>query len=92
MILENQLYLNKYFKRKRHNSDRFRKGRFFEQEVDPQMEALNQRFETLLASGASPQELDEVVFEMDRVMFEANEAAQAFEVNSFQNQFGNILN
>ena len=65
------------------------KGRFFEQEVDPQMEALNQRFETLLASGASPQELDEVVFEMDRVMFEANEAAQAFEVNSFQNQFGN---
>ena len=65
------------------------KGRFFEQEVDPQMEALNQRFETLLASGASPQELDEVVFEMDRVMFEANQAAQAFEVNSFQNQFGN---
>ena len=65
------------------------KGRFFEQEVDPQMEALNQRFETLLASGASTQELDEVVFEMDRVMFEANEAAQAFEVNSFQNQFGN---
>ena len=65
------------------------KGRFFEQEVDPQMEVLNQRFETLLASGASPQELDEVVFEMDRIMFEANEAAQAFEVNSFQNQFGN---
>ena len=53
------------------------------------MDALNQRFETLLASGASPQELDEVVFEMDRVMFEANEAAQAFEVNAFQNQFGN---
>ena len=65
------------------------KGRFFEQEIDPQMDALNQRFETLLASGASPQELDEVVFEMDRVMFEANEAAQAFEVNAFQNQFGN---
>ena len=65
------------------------KGRFFEQEVDPQMEALNQRFETLLAAGASTQELDEVVFEMDRVMFEANEAAQAFELNTFQNQFGN---
>ena len=65
------------------------KGRFFEQETDPQMEALNQRFETLLASGASTQELDEVVFEMDRVMFEANEAAQAFEVAAFQNQFGN---
>ena len=65
------------------------KGRFFEQEIDPQMEALNQRFETLLASGASTQELDEVVFEMDRVMFEANEAAQAFEVAAFQNQFGN---
>ena len=65
------------------------KGRFFEQEIDPQMEALNQRFETLLASGASTQELDEVVFEMDRVIFEANEAAQAFEVAAFQNQFGN---
>ena len=65
------------------------KGRFFEQEIDPQMEALNQRFETLLASGASTQELDEIVFEMDRVMFEANEAAQAFEVAAFQNQFGN---
>ena len=65
------------------------KGRFFEQEVDPQMEALNQRFETLLATGASPQELDEVIFEMDKVMFEANEAAQAFEINEFQNQFGN---
>ena len=65
------------------------KGRFFEQEIDPQMDALNQRFETLLSSGASPQELDEVVFEMDRVMFEANETAQAFELNSFQNQFGN---
>ena len=65
------------------------KGRFFEQEIDPQIEALNQRFETLLASGASSQELDEVVFEMDRVMFEANEAAQAFEVAAFQNQFGN---
>ena len=65
------------------------KGRFFEQEIDPQMEALNQRFETLLASGASPQELDEVVFAMDKVMFEANEAAQAFEVATFQNQFGN---
>ena len=65
------------------------KGRFFEQEIDPQMEALNQRFETLLASGASTQELDEVVFEMDKVIFEANEAAQAFEVAAFQNQFGN---
>ena len=65
------------------------KGRFFEQEIDPQMENLNQRFETLLASGASTQELDEVIFEMDRVMFEANEAAQAFEVAAFQNQFGN---
>ena len=65
------------------------KGRFFEQEIDPQMEALNQRFETLLASGASTQELDEIVFEMDKVMFEANEAAQAFEVAAFQNQFGN---
>ena len=65
------------------------KGRFFEQEIDPQMETLNQRFETLLASGASTQELDEVIFEMDRVMFEANEAAQAFEVAAFQNQFGN---
>ena len=47
------------------------------------MEALNQRFETLLASGASSQELDEVVFEMDKVIFEANEAAQAFEVSCF---------
>lgn len=65
------------------------KGRFFEQEIDPQMEALNQRFETLLESGASSQELDEIVFEMDKVMFEANEAAQAFEVAAFQNQFGN---
>ncbi|WP_440909310.1 FecR domain-containing protein [Candidatus Pelagibacter sp.] len=65
------------------------KGRFFEQEVDPQIEALNQRFETLLASGATPQELDEVAFEIDQVIFEANEAAQAFEVNAFQNQFGN---
>ena len=65
------------------------KGRFFEQEVDPQIEVLNQRFETLLASGASPQELDEVAFEIDQVIFEANEAAQAFEVNTFQNQFGN---
>ena len=53
------------------------------------MEALNQRFETLLASGASSQELDEVVFEMDKVMFEANEAARLFEVAAFQNQFGN---
>lgn len=65
------------------------KGRFFEQEIDPQMEALNQRFETLLETGASSQELDEIVFEMDKVMFEANEAAQAFEVAAFQNQFGN---
>ena len=65
------------------------KGRFFEQEVDPQIEALNQRFETLLASGATPQELDEVAFEIDQVIFEANEAAQAFEINTFQNQFGN---
>jgi len=65
------------------------KGRFFEQEIDPQMEALNQRFETLLTSGASPQELDEVIFAMDKVMFEANEAVQAFEVAAFQNQFGN---
>ena len=65
------------------------KGRFFEQEVDPQIEVLNQRFETLLASGATPQELDEVAFEIDQVIFEANEAAQAFEVNAFQNQFGN---
>ena len=53
------------------------------------MENLNQRFENFLASGASTQELDEVIFEMDRVMFEANEAAQAFEVAAFQNQFGN---
>ena len=65
------------------------KGRFFEQEVDPQIEVLNQRFETLLASGATPQELDEVAFEIDQVIFEANEAAQAFEINTFQNQFGN---
>ena len=65
------------------------KGRFFEQEIDPQMDALNQRFETLRASGASTQELDEVIFEMDKVIFEANETAQIFEVNAFQNQFGN---
>ena len=65
------------------------KGRFFEQEIDPQMDALNQRFETLLASGASTQELDEVIFEMDKVIFEAKETAQIFEVNAFQNQFGN---
>ena len=65
------------------------KGKFFEQEVNPQIEVLNQRFETLLASGASPQELDQVAFEIDQVIFEANEAAQAFEVNTFQSQFGN---
>ena len=67
------------------------KGRFFEQEINPQIEALNQRFEALLASGASPQELDEVAFEIDQVIFEANEAAQAFDVTTFQNQFGNDL-
>ena len=65
------------------------KGKFFEQEIDPQMEALNQQFETLLATGASQQELDEVLFQMDKTIFEANEAAQAFEVAAFQNQFGN---
>ena len=65
------------------------KGRFFEQEVDPQIEALNQRFESLLASGASPQELDQVALQIDQVIFEVNEAAQAFEIASFQNQFGN---
>ena len=53
------------------------------------MEALNQQFETLLATGASQQELDEVLFQMDQTIFEANEAAQAFEVAAFQNQFGN---
>ena len=65
------------------------RGRFFEQKVDPQMEALNQRFETLLTSGASGEELDEVIFEMDQAIFEANETAEAFEVAAFQNQFGN---
>ena len=59
----------------------------FEQKLI-QMEALKKIW-NFLASGASTQELDEVVFEMDRVMFEANEAAQAFEVAAFQNQFGN---
>ena len=33
-------------------------------------------------------ELDEIVFEMDAVMFEANQAAQAFEIAAIQNQFG----
>ena len=65
------------------------RGRFFEQKVDPQMEALNQRFETLLTSGASGEELDEVIFEMDQAIFKVNETAEAFEVAAFQNQFGN---
>ena len=64
------------------------KGQFFEQEFDPQMEELNQRFEAAIQSGASPTELDEIVFEMDAVMFEANQAAQAFEIAAIQNQFG----
>ena len=64
------------------------KGQFFEQEFDPQMEELNQRFEAAIQAGASPSELDQIVFEMDAVMFEANQAAQAFEVASIQNQFG----
>ena len=63
------------------------KGQFFEQEFDPQMEELNQRFEAAIQSGASPTELDEIVFEMDAVMFEANQAAQAFEIAAIQNQF-----
>ena len=65
------------------------KGQFFEQEIDPQMEALNQRFEAAIDSGASSQELDQIVFEMDNVMFEANQIAQTFEVAAIQNQFGN---
>ena len=55
------------------------------------METLNQRFETLLASGATTQELDEVVFEMDRVMFEANEQLKLLRL-PFQNQLEMILN
>ena len=63
----NHHYLNKYFlKGQEAIAIDLEKGNFFEQEVDPQMEVLNQRFETLLASGASSQELDEVVFEMDQ--------------------------
>ena len=61
-------------------------GKFFEQQIDPQMEALNQRFEEALASGANTQELDQLILEMDKVMFEANQAAQAFEVAALQSQ------
>ena len=39
------------------------KGQFFEQEIDPQIEALNQRFEAAIDSGASSEELDQIVFE-----------------------------
>ena len=53
------------------------KGQFYEQQIDPQMDALNQRFETALQSGASPEELDQIIFEMDNVMFEANQSIEA---------------
>ena len=66
-------------------------GQFFEQQIDPQMEALNQRFEEALASGASTQELDQLILEMDQVMFEANQAAEAFEVAALQSQLGNAF-
>ena len=65
------------------------KGQFFEQEIDPQMEALNRRFEAAIGSGASSEEFDQIVFEMDNVMFEANQIAPKFEVAAIQNQFGN---
>ena len=64
------------------------KGQFFEQQIDPQMEALNERFEEALASGASAQELDQLILEMDQAIFQANEAAQAFEVAALQDQLG----
>ena len=65
------------------------KGQFYEQQIDPQMDALNQRFETALQSGASPEELDQIIFEMDNVMFEANQSIEAFGLASIEGQFGN---
>ena len=38
------------------------RGQIFEQQIDPQMEELNQRFETALISGASPEELDQIIY------------------------------
>ena len=67
------------------------RGQIFEQQIDPQIEELNQRFETALISGASPEELDQIIFEMDNVISEVNQSAEAFSLASIESQLSNEI-
>ena len=65
----------------------FNEGQFFEAVVDPEMEALDQRYLAAVESGATQEEIEEIFVEMDNVMQKADEAMIAIDMIRMENEY-----
>ena len=65
----------------------FNEGQFFEAIIDPEMEALDQRYQAAINSGATQEEIEEIFVEMDSVMQKADEAMIAIDMARMENEY-----
>ena len=65
----------------------FNEGQFFEAVVDPEMEALDQRYLSAVENGATQEEIEEIFVEMDNVMQKADEAMIAIDMIRMENEY-----
>ena len=65
----------------------FDEGQFFEEVIDPQMEALDAKYMDAMEAGASQEEMEAIFTEMDDVLQKADEAMVAIDMGRMQADF-----
>ena len=65
----------------------FDEGQFFEEVIDPQMQALDAKYIDAIEAGASQEEMEAIFTEMDDVMQKVDEAMVAIDMGRMQSDF-----
>ena len=65
----------------------FDEGQFFEEVIDPQMEALDQKYLAAVNAGASQEEIEAIFTEMDTVLQKVDESMVAIDMGRMQTDF-----
>jgi hypothetical protein len=65
----------------------FDEGQFFEEVIDPQMEALDVKYMDAMEAGASQEEMEAIFTEMDKVMQKVDETMVAIDMGRMQTEF-----
>jgi len=65
----------------------FDEGQFFEEAINPEMEALDAKYASAKEAGASQEEMEAIFTEMDDVLQKVDEAMVAIDMNSIQDNF-----